>query len=1057
MCSWSIKSLAIAILASLLGTSCFAEVDNGRRFTGHVCSHSQDSQLQEFWEMVDSIPEETHRAANSWDRKVSKRQLLQNDEPQPFRLVADYQLEGLEEGKATFLKDKLIPGMIGVISRTLKLKRPVQEPLRLPRMCTLVSSINSEICVEVSNQCGFAQHNPNYVADATICSISSGFACSTQRGGNGAPNADFVLYVMALNETLTCIPGSEAVASAIFCSYDMENIYGLPRRPLAGFVNFCPDKITTDEEDFGRMLDTAVHEVFHAIFMDSRLMERHMMPDGETQSSVLTTIDGVPTVTSPAVRRETQAMLNCSEIEGAPLENEGGNGTRGNHWESRLFNHEIMVGRTVSIIRPTLSNVTLALAEDSGWYVPWYNATSILIYNHLKGCEFVREDCSIEGPNVDKDFCFDNRDPSMQAGVCNPDHSAVGFCANGTGLTDGCVSVLPFNNGFCSAPENQQQIVGVDIAIRNQVGARCFPISSDIFQRTEGIQIVTRNSASSACFETICRDGSLFVVIPETRSFPRAELECPEGETIDLQREELGFNQGLIGPCPRARDVCDFWGCPNDCSFNGQCYRGECHCLLGFGGVDCTQPACPDTPCPEGETCDVFSGLCSGVGETPASTVPPIASPPDQAVEVGTPDQGTQPQVSGDLISGIALGTGHLVGCRVFADMNNNLFWDPETEPSTLTEDMGSWALISPSGSKVILDPRQVRGCLDTLTNLPPPFPLWAEAGSQVLSALTSLVDSGTPPEEKVSTNQEDVIIIDSQMGLQMPGDVVSATPAGTMLDASTVGSDEPQTGDVAESTDRLGDPVVDDSLVQGLELADSSVLQQDLVRDIGLGSGMGEAEEKAFVVSAVLSNTVMQVAAFITGEGVEIRNIAHRIFGHLKQELSSGLLVASDLATPAGVSLITQSILTPNAAQNASLDAFLEAVASLNEALFMFGDQTTGVDLLDRVARNQHVHQTVVVPMAAELTMSQTSAAEFLIQTSPSAVRNAARDADVASPFDALGVDDSSDDDDFGLGFDPLYLVIGAGAVVVIVLLMVCSICCFRSSQRWQGDRVRV
>lgn len=45
----------------------------------------------------------------------------------------------------------------------------------------------------------------------------------------------------------------------------MDNWYGLPGRPLAGVANFCPNNLYVEEDMFGYMLDTAVHEVLHGI------------------------------------------------------------------------------------------------------------------------------------------------------------------------------------------------------------------------------------------------------------------------------------------------------------------------------------------------------------------------------------------------------------------------------------------------------------------------------------------------------------------------------------------------------------------------------------------------------------------------------------------------------------------------------------------------------------------------------------------------------------------------------------------------------------------------
>ena len=67
------------------------------------------------------------------------------------------------------LQDKLIPGMTGVMSRLLKLKRPVQQPLKLPRMCSVFFRNSPEFCVEVR----FNSHSD-------ICEVHTLFECTAQ-------------------------------------------------------------------------------------------------------------------------------------------------------------------------------------------------------------------------------------------------------------------------------------------------------------------------------------------------------------------------------------------------------------------------------------------------------------------------------------------------------------------------------------------------------------------------------------------------------------------------------------------------------------------------------------------------------------------------------------------------------------------------------------------------------------------------------------------------------------------------------------------------------------
>jgi hypothetical protein len=52
---------------------------------------------------------------------------------------------------------------------------------------------------------------------------------------------------------------------------------------------------------------------------------------------LVTQEDGRQLVKTPNVAWVTQQHFNCSLIQGAELEDDGGQGTRGSHWEQRIF------------------------------------------------------------------------------------------------------------------------------------------------------------------------------------------------------------------------------------------------------------------------------------------------------------------------------------------------------------------------------------------------------------------------------------------------------------------------------------------------------------------------------------------------------------------------------------------------------------------------------------------------------------------------------------------------------------------------------------------------
>ena len=93
----------------------------------------------------------------------------------------------------------------------------------------------------------------------------------------------------------------------------------------------------------------------------------------KVRSGTLTrTIDLMVT---PRVVEEVRRHFNCSDLEGAELEDQGGDGTALTHWEKRIFQNEAMTG-TVHTENPVYSRLTFALLEDSGWYLPNYDLAS---------------------------------------------------------------------------------------------------------------------------------------------------------------------------------------------------------------------------------------------------------------------------------------------------------------------------------------------------------------------------------------------------------------------------------------------------------------------------------------------------------------------------------------------------------------------------------------------------------------------------------------------------------------------------------------------------------
>lgn len=94
---------------------------------------------------------------------------------------------------------------------------------------------------------------------------------------------------------------------------------------------------------------------------------------------------------TPKVIEEVRLHFNCSKLEGAELEDQGGEGTALTHWEKRILENEAMTGTHTQ--SPIFSRITLALMEDSGWYKPNYSMAQPLSWGRNLGCSFVMKSC----------------------------------------------------------------------------------------------------------------------------------------------------------------------------------------------------------------------------------------------------------------------------------------------------------------------------------------------------------------------------------------------------------------------------------------------------------------------------------------------------------------------------------------------------------------------------------------------------------------------------------------------------------------------------------------
>ncbi|CUG00210.1 major surface protease, GP63, putative [Bodo saltans] len=403
----------------------------------------------------------------------------------------------------------------------------------------------------------------NLTISTTRCGASPGIIVPEVHRTVGVDNADFILYVTA-NPLGTA---ASTVAFAATCLSD-QNL-----RPIAGSINFVPqalgNNIANKASQANLDVNTAIHESSHALGYTSFFtngyvnMSGSRVPGGIVSAYDSTLQKTTTKMTSPRVVAAARAYFNCSTLAGVEIEDQGGAGTSGVHWEKRILGQEYIAG-VLSTSATYISSLTLAYFEDTGHYTANYAFAQDggMQWYKNKGCTVLSQKCNSAANRASGEFCFDT---NSQSNYCTNDRTAGGYCdvsifssalpSNFQYFTDAtlgsrvivddyCPSVLPYTNKVCIEASNvdSQDIYG---NLYNPA-SRCFV--SNLIQTDFDLG----SPQDTRCFPYSCSalTGSILINIRGQTA------RCPNDRTAgyaDLSR--VSGYQGVI-LCPAASLFC---------------------------------------------------------------------------------------------------------------------------------------------------------------------------------------------------------------------------------------------------------------------------------------------------------------------------------------------------------------------------------------------------------------------------------------------------------------------------------------------------------------------
>lgn len=345
----SMICVTMTLLSSLTATT-----PNKQSTAEHVSHHNY---LVRHLSVSDPLPEAF----------ISKRKLAASQGSHPFKILVDSSnVKGISSELREYLVDLVAVEGNKVFASKIFMKNRYPTTIRG----------NSRL----RNSCGYER----------IVQIPREY-------GMGSYNADFILF---LSTDDTGNDGTLAYATA--CNLE----YG-SKRPNVGFAVFNPYYIDPSKGKLDNDVATYVHEVLHALVFSSQLWanfpkvktrNRYNRYDYLPQYFVDT--KGHHYLRGPNLLKAAQDHFGCKSLDKIPLEDDGGDGSAGGHFERIVFGDETMVSEDVGIAK--FSKMTLALLADSGWYAidmtrgdyyTWGKGEGCDLFNKYSGQSNIEETC----------------------------------------------------------------------------------------------------------------------------------------------------------------------------------------------------------------------------------------------------------------------------------------------------------------------------------------------------------------------------------------------------------------------------------------------------------------------------------------------------------------------------------------------------------------------------------------------------------------------------------------------------------------------------------------
>ena len=305
-------------------------------------------------------------------------------------------------------------------------------------------------------------------------------------------------------------------------------------RPYGGILYINSNLNFNIKNTKAYMKQILLHEITHILVFHPYFFE---------QLKMSTTSGGKSYIKTSKVLSEAKKHFGCRSFPfpGVPLEDQGGEGSVGSHWESRYMLGDYMI--STAFPDYAISDITLALFEDSGFYKVNYYSGGLFKFGENKGCDFLTEDCIVDEKATFDEFCDVKDEPKCSSSralkskcyIISWGYSAANYCPvafeSSTssnyfpnhcqyGTSSGSYGEKMGENSFCFMSSlSTQSISAVPV---------CYPVECD---STNKQIIVTVGSYTVTCDEGTHNVSGLY-----------GNIKCPSYDDICASSDDTACN-----------------------------------------------------------------------------------------------------------------------------------------------------------------------------------------------------------------------------------------------------------------------------------------------------------------------------------------------------------------------------------------------------------------------------------------------------------------------------------------------------------------------------------